>query len=325
MFTACGSASLAHLVTVTGLAVALAGCGEFVSIDDPTLAELDATELARVRLGHGLFFDPGLSGAGDVSCASCHDPDLFGADGLARSEGTGGAVVGRNAPSVFNAALHDHQFWDGRAESLEAQATGPLFAASEMGQTEEGLLEHVRAAWADELEAAFPDEEGPTLEQVTRALAAYERMLPGRSRFDDFLDGDREALTRQERRGYRLFRRNCAGCHDGPGVGGHELAKLGTKVAWPADRREDRGRFEVTGKPSDAMVFVVPSLRNVAETGPWFHDGSVESLEEAVQLMAKHQLDRRFNADQERALVAFLGALTMEDVPPWAYEDWEAP
>ena len=325
MSTACGPTSPARLLTAAALVVALGGCGDFASIDAPTLAELDPTELARVRLGHGLFFDPGLSGAGDVSCATCHEPESFGTDGLARSVGTGGAVVRRNAPSVFNAALGDPQFWDGRAATLEEQATGPLFAASEMGQTEAGLLEHVGAAWGDELASAFPDDAGPTLEQVTEALAAYERMLPGRTRFDDFLDGDREALTRQERRGYRLFRRNCAGCHDGPGVGGHVLEKLGTKVPWPADRREDLGRFEVTGDSSDELVFVVPSLRNVAETGPWFHDGSVESLEDAIRLMARHQLNRRFNDEQERALVAFLQALTMQDVPPWAYEDWEAP
>ncbi len=159
------------------LGVALAGCGDLASIDDPDPMELDATERARVRLGHGLFFDPGLSGAGDVACASCHAPSLFGADGLPRSEGTGGSLVGRNAPSVFNAALKDRQFWDGRVHTLEEQVAGPLFAVDEMGQTEAGLLAYVGEAWAQEFDAAFPGEQSPTLQQVSVALAAYERML----------------------------------------------------------------------------------------------------------------------------------------------------
>ncbi len=299
------------------------GCGEVESIDNPDPEALDATELARVRLGHGLFFDPGLSGDGDVSCASCHDAAQFGADGLARSEGTGGATVRRNAPSVFNAALKERQFWDGRAETLEDQATGPLFAVDEMGQTEDGLLAHVGAAWADELALAFPGEEGPTVEQVASALAAYQRMLPRRSRFDRFLDGDRDAIGPDARRGYRIFRRNCTNCHDGAGVGGVDYAKLGKEVPWPAERRADLGLFELTGDRDDTLVFMVPSLRNVAHTGPWFHDGSVESLEEAVRLMAKHQLDRTFTGAQVRALVAFLDSLTAQGVQPWAYEDWE--
>ncbi|MBV1862428.1 MAG: c-type cytochrome [Nannocystaceae bacterium] len=313
---------LRHAVpaAVLGLSV---GCGDLASISNPDPSELDDTEFARVRLGHGLFFDPGLSGAGDVSCSSCHEPAEFGADGLARSEGTQGRMAHRNSPSVFNAPLKSRQFWDGRVQTLEQQASGPLFAHNEMGQTEEGLIEHAREAWTQEFELAFPGEDGPTLEQITLALASYERMLPRRSRFDRFLDGERDALTRHERRGYRIFRRNCTDCHDGAGVGGDAFRKLGEDVPWPQDRREDRGRFDVTGDPDDEMVFMVPSLRNVAETGPWFHDGSVESLEDAVKLMARHQLDRSFTSAQVRALVSFLGTLRAEDVQPWAFEDWD--
>ncbi|MBL4688950.1 MAG: c-type cytochrome [Nannocystaceae bacterium] len=313
-----------HTISPFVLGLALVGCGDLESIANPDPTQLDTIEFARFRLGHGLFFDSGLSGAGDVSCSSCHEPSKFGVDGLARSEGTGGAIADRNAPSVFNAALKDRQFWDGRAQTLEEQASGPLFAANEMGQTEEGLIEHVRVAWMQEFDVAFPGEEGPTLEQVTIALASYERMLPRRSRFDQFLDDDRDALSRRERRGLRIFRRNCTECHTGSGVGGADYHKLGKDVPWPQDRREDEGLFEVTGDPSDKMVFMTPSLRNVAETGPWFHDGSVESLEEAVQLMARHQLDRSFTEAQEQALVSFLKALKAEDVQPWAYGDWDA-
>ncbi len=176
----------------------------------------------------------------------------------------------------------DLLFWDGRAEGLEAQASGPLFAPDEMGQTETGLLDHVGANWSAAFEQAFPGEDGPALQQVTVALAAYERTLPRRSRFDDFLDGERDALTKHERRGYRLFRRNCTGCHDGPGLGGERFEKLGDKVPWPEDRRDDPGRHAVTEHPRDVMVFLVPGLRNLAQTGPWFHDGSVETLEKVA-------------------------------------------
>ncbi|MBC8073273.1 MAG: cytochrome C biogenesis protein CcsA [Deltaproteobacteria bacterium] len=315
--------AMRHTILHLTLGFGLLGCSDLESISNPDPTELDPTELARFRLGHRLFFDPGLSGAGDVSCASCHKADAFGADGLTRSEGTGGAIGRRNAPSVFNAALKRLQFWDGRAETLEEQATGPLFAADEMGHAQDGLLEYVRDVWGDEFRQAFSGEAGPTIEQVTAALAAYQEMLPRRSRFDRFLDGDRDALDREERRGYRIFRRSCEFCHTGAGVGGTELRKLGEEVPWPDDRRDDQGRFEVTGDPDDRMVFMVPSLRNVAETGPWFHDGSVESLEEAVRLMGRHQLDRSFTGAQSAALVAFLNTLTAEDVQPWAYEDWD--
>lgn len=307
---------------VSAVLLSLAACGDFSSTQNPEPAALGATERARIRLGHALFFDRGLSGAGDVACASCHDPRAFGVDGLARSKGTGGATVARNAPSVFNAALGDRQFWDGRADTLEAQVSGPLFAAHEMGQTEAGALERVRTAWADEFALAFPDQAGPTLEQITTAIAAYERTLPRRSRFDRFLDGDRTALSPQERRGYRIVRRNCWDCHDGPALG-HGLRKLGDKVPWPDERSDDLGRFEVTGAEEDRLVFAVPSLRNVAETGPWLHDGSVETLEGAVDLMARHQVRRRFTVAQRSAVVAFLAALTAEDVQPWAFEDWD--
>lgn len=305
------------------LALSLASaCTEVKTIADRDPSELDAVQRARMRLGHDLFFDPGLSGAGDVSCASCHDPERAGTDGRAKAVGTGGRMGRRNAPSTFNAALKDLQFWDGRAETLEEQAAGPLFADDEMGQTEAGLLDYVGVAYAEPLADAFPDEDGPTVAQVTVALATYQRMLPRRSRFDRFLDGDRGALSNTERRGWRLFDRNCAFCHDGPGVGGTHFEKLGDAVAWPEDRREDQGRFEITGDPDDRMVFVVPSLRNAAQTGPWFHDGSVETLERAVRLMARHQLGRTLSDRKVKAIVAFLETLDAEEPAPWASADW---
>lgn len=298
-----------------------AACNEVSSIDNPDPAELDDIEFARMRLGHRLFFDPGLSASGETSCSTCHEPEQFGGDGLATSLGDAGTHVRRNAPSVFNGALKSRQFWDGRAETLEEQALGPLLAPDEMGGTEASILAHVER-YDDLFEAAFPGEEGPTLDQVATALADYQRMLPRRSRFDAYLDGNRRALSRTERRGYRLFRRNCDFCHGGAGIGGGQIEKLGEEVAWPEDKRHDQGRFEVTGDPGDRMKFVVPSLRNVSKTAPYFHDGSVETLEDAVRLMGRHQLGRNFSSRNVRALVAFLKTLDAQDVQPWAYADW---
>jgi len=305
-----------------GLLFAL-GCTEVASIDNPDPSELDDVEFARMRLGHALFFDAGLSGSGDVSCGTCHEPEQFGADGLSRSVGDVGTQVRRNAPSTFNAALKSRQFWDGRAHTLEEQALGPLFATDEMGTDEATVLEHLSTRHVEAFDTAFPGEEGPTLEQATVALADYQRMLPRRSRFDAYLDGDRSALSRHERQGYRIFRRRCDFCHSGAGIGGSQFEVLGEEVPWPSDRRADQGRYEVTGAPADRMKFLVPSLRNVSKTAPYFHDGSVETLEDAVRLMGRHQLGRDFSGADVRALVAFLQTLDAQDVQPWAYPDWD--
>ena len=292
----------------------LAACG-LRPIDAPDPDRLDPIERARFELGRDLFFDEGLSGAGDISCGTCHQPEYFGAEPLPTSIGTGGAEVPRNSPSVFNAALKRFQFWDGRAETLEEQAEGPLFAENEMGATRKGLVAYVSDEY--DFSDAFPDEEGPTVDQVTRALAAYQRMLPSPSRFDRYLQGERDALTDKEREGLRLFRGNCAFCHTGDGVGGDRLRTLGDEIPWPI--KTDLGRFEVTGDPADKMVFAVPSLRNVAQTAPYFHDGSVETLEEAVELMSRHQLGQTMPKSEVDAIVAFLGALDAETIPEWAF------
>ncbi|MEM6992359.1 MAG: cytochrome c peroxidase [Myxococcota bacterium] len=295
----------------------LAGCSDLSSIDNVEPDDLQPEQRARFELGRDLFFDPGLSAAGDVSCATCHQPTLYGTDARPTSEGTQGRVGRRNAPSVFNAALKERQFWDGRAPSLAEQALGPLFAFDEMHQTEAGLLEYVQQAYGERFELAFEGQQSPSAQQVGEALAAYQELLPRRSRLDRFIDGERDALDREERRGFRLFERNCSFCHQGAGVGGTGYERLGEEVPWPADRSDDQGLFEVTGDPADRMRFFVPSLRNVAQTGPWFHDGSVESLDEAVTLMARHQLGRTFSGPQRRALVAFLRTLDAESIPDW--------
>lgn len=306
-------------------ALLVAACNGLAPIDAPDLDRLDPVARARVDLGRALFFDPALSGAGDVSCASCHDPARFGTDGLPTSVGTGGATVSRNAPSVFNAALRAVQFWDGRADSLEAQALEPLYAPDEMGQTPDGLRAVLARDYAPALAAAFPDDPTPTDDKVASALADYQRTLPSPSRYDRFLQGDRGAFTDDERRGLRLFRNNCAFCHDGEGVGGNLFERLGDDQPWPASRSGDVGREAITGDARDRLVFAVPSLRNVTQTGPWFHDGHVETLDEAVRLMGWHQLGVRFPDRDVADLVAFLGTLEAETIPAWAWPPGDGP
>ncbi|MEL6342222.1 MAG: cytochrome c peroxidase [Myxococcota bacterium] len=300
------------------LLLSLVACNAIEPIESIELSALPTQEQVQVELGRALFFDPGLSGDGTVSCASCHDPEQFGADGQTTSRGVGGAVGRRNSPSTFNAALKRWQFWDGRADSLEEQARGPLFAADEMAQTPEGLRAVLRERYDAAFEVAFPDEDGPTVAQATRALAAYQRTLPAPSRVDRFLLGDATALSAREQEGLDLFNANCVFCHSGAGVGGTQLEVLGDDNPWPAEQRQDLGRAEVTGRDRDEMVFVVPSLRNVAETAPYFHDGSVETLEEAVRLMGWHQNGRRLPDGEVDALVAFLESLTAEEIPAHA-------
>ncbi len=296
----------------------LVACNGLAPIPALSLSALSPAERAEVELGRALFFDPGLSANGEVACATCHRPGDFGAEPLATSVGIDGAVLRRNAPSVFNAALKTAQFWDGRATSLEEQALAPLLAADEMGRTEESLQALLDAEWTERFAEVY-DEPGPTVDQLTRAVAAYERMLPAPSAFDRFLEGERDALSDEARRGLRRFRTSCAFCHGGPGLGGEQFERLGDERPWPADRQQDRGLEEITGDPSDRMVFVVPSLRNVSRTGPWFHDGSVETLEEAVVLMGRHQLDQEFDDTEVAELVAFLESLEAESVPEWAW------
>lgn len=288
-------------------------CRGMEPIDPPPA--LDAVGQARVALGRALFVDPDLSADGTVPCSSCHRPEHGGAEPLAVSEGIGGARGRRNAPSVFNASLKFAQFWDGRVETLDAQALGPLYAADEMGLDAETLVARLSgsATYPAAFARAFPNDPDPIRpDNVAAAIAAYERRLAWPGRVDRFLQGDESALSSQERAGYDYFAGNCAFCHDGPGVGGQRIEKLGDQVPWPEDRAADRGRAEVTNEPGDDLRFVVPSLRHVGQTAPYFHDGSVETLEEAVRLMAKHQLDETLTEQQVTDLVAFLRAIDGE-------------
>lgn len=280
-------------------------------------AEADTGE--RIELGRTLYFDPRLSINDGQSCATCHllGGKSAGMDGRRTSPGTRGEIGTRNTPTVLNAGWQFTQFWDGRARDLADQAGQPILNPIEMGMPDEqAVVDKLVGLGTYEapFRAAFPDADVPiTYGNMREAIASFERTLRSESRFDDFLAGDKSALTEQEVRGLnRFIRVNCVKCHDGPLVGGAIYEKLGIYGAFANQR--DQGRFEVTGEDADRMRFKVPQLRNVAVTGPWFHDGSATTLDEAIRIMARIQLDKDLPDEQVADIVAFLGALTGKDL-----------
>lgn len=283
----------------------------------PLPRELDL-DPQKVALGAQLFHDPRLSGDGSVSCASCHPLDRGGADGLKRSVGIGEQLGDVNAPSVFNSGFAFRLFWDGRAASLEEQIDGPLKSPAEMGSSWELALERISAdaGYSSAFEALYPT--GVDEAAVKDAIATFERsLITPDSPLDRHLRGETSALSPEELRGYELFKQyGCIGCHQGMLLGGNMFQRLGTVRDYFGERGDvehaDLGRFNVTGDEADRHVFKVPSLRNVAETAPYFHDGSAETLEEAIRVMARYQLGREVSEPQVAEIAAFLGALTGE-------------
>jgi len=266
---------------------------------------------AKVDLGRMLYYDTRLSKNRTVSCNSCHDLASFGDDGLATSKGIDAQLGGRSAPTVYNAAIHIAQFWDGRAADVEAQAVGPILNPIEMGMPDEAYVLRVLKSIPGYVAAfakAFPeDPESVTYANVGKAIGAFERKLMTPSKFDDFLKGDEKALTDAEKHGLNLFvTTGCTVCHNGMGVGGHLYQKLGLVKEWPT---KDLGRFAATKNEADKYFFKVPSLRNITETAPYLHDGSIASLEEMVAKMAEYQLGRTISAEDTKAIVTFLGSL----------------
>lgn len=250
-----------------------------------------------------------------MACATCHDLARGGTDRLARSLREGGGETPVNTPTVLNASLHFRWFWDGEAGSLEEQLA--LSAEGEMGTDLEAIADRLRGVpeYADELERLYG---GVTPAAIQDALVTFERSLvtPG-SRFDRYLHGDDSALSATEIEGYRLFKsRGCAACHQGAAVGGNMYQRLGVFGDYFADRGDvveaDLGRYNLTGRDEDRYVFKVPSLRNVAQTPPYFHDGTAQTLDEAIRVMARYQLGRTLPGDEVAKIAAFLGSLTGE-------------
>lgn len=267
---------------------------------------------ARVELGKKLFFDPRLSKSGWISCNSCHNLSMGGTDNLVSSIGHGWAEGPINAPTVLNSSYSIAQFWDGRAKDLAEQAAGPIANPIEMASTHELAVEVLNTipGYVAEFESVY-GAKPITLDQVTDAIAEFERTLvTPDSRFDQWLKGDDDALTEQELAGYELFKiTGCIGCHNGPSVGGGAFQKMGSFNRFETSN-PSVGRQAVTGDRSDRMRFKVPNLRNIELTYPYFHDGSVRTLEDAVNTMVWVQLNRRFSEEGTAKVVAFLKTLT---------------
>lgn len=272
----------------------------------------------KVALGAKLFMDAQLSSDGTISCNSCHRLDGFGVDGTPTSTGVGGQLGGRNSPTVFNAALHNLQFWDGRATDVEEQAGMPVMNPVEMGVPSEAFLVKKLKGIADYpslFSNAFPaDKDALTYANIREAIGAFERTLLTPSRFDAFLKGEAAALTASETSGLRLFMEvGCTNCHNGAAVGGTMLQKFGVHADFRSltgSSVDDQGRKQVTGAEADKDMFKVPGLRNITKTAPYFHDGRVAELDKAIRIMSTVQLGRELTDQEVSDLMAFLEVLT---------------
>lgn len=280
--------------------------------DNPTTA-------AKVALGQMLFHDPRLSSSGTVSCASCHNTMLGGEDNRGGSVGVGGQVGGRSAPTVWNAAFNEVQFWDGRAKSLEEQAAGPVTNPIEMGMKSWKKVT-ARLRKMPGYKKAFKKAFGSaniSKDTATKAIAAYERtLITPNSPYDKYVKGNKKALNKQQISGMKLAGKlGCTGCHSGAAFNGAGVMQKFPSIAnRPLERKykfgKDKGLAEVTGKKSDEYFWKVPTLRNIALTAPYFHNGEVKTLAVAVQIMAKMQLGKDLSKKQTADIVAFLNALT---------------
>lgn len=277
-------------------------------------AEKDTPEL--IDLGRRLYLEVGMSANESQSCNSCHPVDgrFAGADNEPTSSGATRKLGKRNSPTTLNAGFQIGQFWDGRAKSLAAQAVGPILNPVEMGMSDpEAVMERLHgAAYRERFTAAFPGEKNAfTYEMVGRAIAAFERTLVSRGRYDRYAEGDGQALDPLEKRGLAEFvNAGCVRCHNGPTFGGLMYQKIG--LYRPYGNKEDKGRFEATGRREDLYVFKVPLLRNATLTGPYFHDGQVSTLAEAIDLMGRLQLGAELNNAQVDVLMRFLTTLADE-------------
>lgn len=282
----------------------------------PLRVELDAD---KVSLGNKLFHDRLLSGDNSLNCASCHDLTRGGTDQAKVATGIRGQQGPINSPTVYNAMYNLAQFWDGRAKDLQEQAAGPVANPVEMGAQWDAVVEKLKQVpeYRDAFAKLYP-EQGLNKTSVTDAIAVFEQSLvTGNSRFDQYLRGNTAMLTGDEMQGYALFKSNCASCHAGPALGGLSYEKMGVKRDYFKLRGgeltdADNGRFNVTKQEKDRHFFKVPVLRNIELTYPYFHDGSVASLGDAIRIMGEVQLGKNFSNDEITKLVAFLKTLTGE-------------
>lgn len=270
---------------------------------------------AKVKLGRMLYYETRLSADQDISCNTCHALDAYGAESESVSTGHRNQKGTRNAPTVFNAAGHFVQFWDGRAPNVEEQAKGPVLNPIEMAMSSDAAAVRVLESMPEYVtlfRQAFPGEKAPvSFNNMALAIAAFERGLVTPSRWDSFLAGDQSALTRSEKAGFNKFAASgCPTCHNGAYVGGNSFQKLGVVTSWPD--QSDLGRHQVTKQEADKLVFKVPSLRNAVKTAPYFHDGSVPTLEKAIRAMAVHQRGSQLSDADVKSIMTWLDSLTGE-------------
>jgi len=292
----------------------------FGELPDVALNPENSITDEKVALGKSLYFDKRLSKDNTISCNSCHNLDTYGVDNLSFSPGNDGGLGGRNSPTVLNAALHISQFWDGRAKDVEEQAGGPILNPIEMAMPNEkavvdrlSKIEEYKLLFA----TAFPEESTPiTYLNIQKAIGAFERKLIIPSKFDKYLSGDETVLTDQEKSGLETFTTiGCIACHSGNLLGGQLFQKFGLYGNYwehTKSKKVDEGKFEATKNEADKYFFKTPSLRNIEKTYPYFHDGSIEKLEDAINIMAKTQLNKELTAKETSDMVAFLKTLTGE-------------
>jgi len=289
----------------------------FGAIPETTEVRGRGLDARQVELGRMLFFDPRLSRSHVISCNTCHNVGTGGADNVPTSIGHGWQKGPRNSPTVLNAVLNAAQFWDGRAADLAEQAKGPVQAAVEMNNTPERVVQTLSSMpeYVRRFGEAFPgDAQAVSFDNMALAIEAFEATLvTPDARFDRYLAGEAGALDATEREGLQLFvESGCASCHNGPNLGGQAYFPFGVVERPGADilPDDDKGRFAVTRTASDEYVFRAAPLRNVELTAPYFHSGQVWDLEQAVAIMGSAQLGRELDAQQTRAIAAFLRSLT---------------
>jgi cytochrome c peroxidase len=298
------------------LGAVLLGAAGAVLAQEPVdpIAPVKDINLAKAELGKKLYFDVRLSKSGFISCNSCHNLSMGGTDNLKTSIGHKWQQGPINAPTVLNSSLNVAQFWDGRAATLKEQAGGPIANPGEMAFTHT-LAVHVLESipgYVVEFKQVFGSDK-ISIDEVTEAIAEFEKTLvTPNSHFDQWLLGDKGALTPDELAGYKLFKESgCIACHNGSALGGTSFQKMGLVAPYKTDNPA-QGLSGVTGKDADRFKFKVPTLRNVELTYPYFHDGEAATLAEAVEIMGRLQLGKTFTPEENDEIVAFLKTQTGE-------------
>lgn len=291
---------------------------QFKSINNYVDSTSNKLTPAKIELGKTLYYDTKLSPKGNNSCNSCHNLSTHGVDNLPFSPGDEGGLGGRNSPTTLNASLHFLQFWDGRAKDVEEQAGKPILNPVEMNiPNEQFLIDRISGIdyYKDLFKQAFPNDPNPiSYTNIRLAIAAFERTLLTPSAFDNFLNEDEHALSAQQKRGLDIFiNTGCTTCHNGIAIGGNSFQKFGAindYRKFTKSKGTDNGLFDITKDELDKDMFKTPSLRNVEHTYPYFHDGSVKSLKDAINIMAKVQLNKDLSATEIEDIESFLKSLS---------------